>query len=113
MPARLANVTFDCDDPQLVARFWSSALDRPLGPDPSPYFVALTPADGGPSYFFIKVPEPKTVKNRVHVDLVADDRETEVARLVSLGATRVAERDEWGHSWTVMLDPEQNEFCIS
>jgi hypothetical protein len=53
------------------------------------------------------------VKNRVHVDLVADDREKEIARLVALGATRGADHDEYGHSWTVMADPESNDFCVA
>jgi hypothetical protein len=57
--------------------------------------------------------EPKTVKNRVHVDLETDDREKETARLLELGATRGADHDEYGQSWTVMADPEGNEFCIA
>ncbi len=59
------------------------------------------------------MPEPKTTKNRVHVDLVAEDRELEIDRLVQLGAIRVADKDEWGHQWTVMHDPEGNEFCVA
>jgi hypothetical protein len=56
---------------------------------------------------------PRTVKNRVHVGLVADDREKEIARLVALGGTRGADLDEHGHTWTVMADPEANAFCIA
>jgi hypothetical protein len=52
-------------------------------------------------------------QNRVHVDLVADDREKEIARLVALGATRGPDHDEHGHSLTVMTDPESNDFCIA
>jgi hypothetical protein len=51
--------------------------------------------------------------NRVHVDLVADDRETEIARLVALGVTRGPDHDEYGHTWTVMSDPESNDFCLA
>jgi hypothetical protein len=57
--------------------------------------------------------EQRTVKNRVHVDLLADDRDREIARLLGLGATRGADHDKWGQSWTVMADPEGNEFCIA
>jgi hypothetical protein len=57
--------------------------------------------------------EPRTAKNRVHVDLVADDRDKEIARLLELDATRGADHDEYGHSWTVMADPEYNEFCVA
>jgi len=59
------------------------------------------------------VPEPKAAKNRMHVDLAAPDREAEVARLVALGATRVADMDEWGYQSTVLHDPEGNEFCVA
>ncbi|HEV7757826.1 MAG TPA: VOC family protein [Acidimicrobiales bacterium] len=59
------------------------------------------------------LPEPKTAKNRMHVDLEADDREKEITRLLELGATRGADHDEYGVAWTVMADPEGNEFCIA
>ena len=55
----------------------------------------------------------KTAKNRMHVDLAAADRGAEVARLVELGATRVTDMEEWGYEWTVLQDPEGNEFCIA
>ena len=109
MSARLANITFDCSDPVATATFWSAVLDRPVEPGASPFFAML---GGEPNWFFIKVPEPKTAKSRVHVDLAAADREAEVARLVELGATVVADKDEWGHRWTVLLDPEGHEFCV-
>jgi hypothetical protein len=60
-----------------------------------------------------RLAEPRTVKNRVHVDLVADDREKEIARLLALGATRHADHTEHGHTWTVLSDPESNDFCIA
>ncbi len=109
MSARLANITFDCDDPTTTARFWSAVLNRPVADGGSQFFAQIS---GEPAWLFIKVPEPKTAKSRMHVDLAAADRETEVARLVDLGATRLADRDEWGHRWTVLLDPEGHEFCV-
>ena len=66
-----------------------------------------------PTWLFAKVPEGKSAKNRMHLDLAAADREAEVARLVELGATRVTDMDEWGYQWTVMQDPEGNEFCVA
>jgi hypothetical protein len=60
-----------------------------------------------------KVPEPKLAKNRMHLDVMAVDPGAEVARLVQLGATRVADMDEYGYTWTVMADPEVNEFCVA
>jgi predicted enzyme related to lactoylglutathione lyase len=62
---------------------------------------------------FNQVPESKTAKNRMHVDLVADDREAEVDRLVGLGAKRLADQAEFGLRWTVLADPEGNEFCVA
>ena len=61
---------------------------------------------------FAKVPEPKVAKN-LHLDLMAPDPEAEVTRLVELGGIRIAEREEHGYTWTVMADPEGNEFCVA
>jgi hypothetical protein len=116
MSLTLANVTFDCDDALAVARFWSAVLDRPLDAEPSEYFASIGIGDTeDTSWLFAKVPEAKTAKNRVHVDLASPsgDREDEVARLIGLGAKRLADKDEWGHRWTVMADPEGNEFCVA
>ncbi len=59
------------------------------------------------------MPEGKTVKNRSHLDVIAADPKAEIARLVGLGATRVADRDEYGYTWTLMADPEGNEFDLA
>jgi catechol 2,3-dioxygenase-like lactoylglutathione lyase family enzyme len=120
MTARLANVTFDCADAAKLAGFWSEVLGRPLGTSPAPSEDVATIGDSAhgssdaPSWLFVRVPEPKpATKNRVHVDLTADDREAEVQRLLALGATRVGDQDEYGLRWTVLLDPEGNEFCVA
>jgi hypothetical protein len=107
---QLANITFDCADALRTARFWSAVLDRPVEPGASPFFAAIK---GNPNWLFINVPEPKTAKSRVHVDLASADRDAAVARLVELGATLVADKDEWGHRWTVLHDPEGHEFCLA
>jgi hypothetical protein len=70
--------------------------------------VLVTAGPGRPRFFFTLVPEPKTVKNRVHLDLTADDHAAELARLTQLGARVVAELDEW----TTLEDPEGNEFDL-
>ena len=113
MSLSLANVTFDCADPLAVSAFWAGALGKSVDPGASPYFCTIGHPNGSPTFFFIKVPEAKTVKNRVPLDLSAEDRAAEVARLVALGATHVADRDEWGHQWSVLADIEGNEFCVS
>jgi catechol 2,3-dioxygenase-like lactoylglutathione lyase family enzyme len=113
MTLALAHITFDCDDPPKLAAFWSRVLDRPVDEVPGVFFASIDDSVAGrPSWFFIKVPEPKTTKNRLHVDLTAVDREAEVARLISLGASRISDHDAWGAVWTVLADPEGNEFCV-
>jgi catechol 2,3-dioxygenase-like lactoylglutathione lyase family enzyme len=113
MTLKLAHVAVDCADTLAVARFWSEALGLPIKPEASAFFAALDGGPDGPDWFFLKVPEGKAVKNRVHVDLQADDPEAEIARLVGLGATRSADKNEWGFRWTVMADIEGNEFCVA
>ena len=123
---KIASVTFDCADALVVGRFWSAALGRPLDPEASSDFATIGFAgrrdsvgwapverEGDPTWMFAKVPEPKTAKNRLHLDLMTPDPEAEIARLVGLGATRVADVEEYGYEWTVMADPEGNEFCVA
>jgi predicted enzyme related to lactoylglutathione lyase len=106
-------VTFDCADATVVSRFWSAVLDRPVDPEPSPFFASIGLSDPSRiAYMFIQVPEGKSVKNRVHLDLDADDVEAEVDRVIALGATRVHDKAEYGMRWTTLADPEGNEFCI-
>jgi hypothetical protein len=126
MTVRIASVTFDCADALTVGRFWSAALDRPLDPNASSDYASIgfagrrdtvgwAPAEGDndPTWMFSKVPEPKTAKNRMHLDLMSPDPDAEVAHLIELGATRVADMNEYGYEWTVMADPEGNEFCVA
>ncbi len=113
MPVSLAHLTFDCANPQSLTSFWSAVLDRPADEGASDFFASIDARDESRlSWFFIKVPEDKAVKNRLHVDLTADDRHLEVNRLLALGAKRISDHDEWGAVWTVMSDPEGNEFCV-
>jgi hypothetical protein len=108
----LENVTFDCADPIRLAEFWSRATGYQVAQQ-SEDMVTLSPGDSPrPNLLFFKVPEPRTVKNRVHPDFGVADIEAEVARLIALGATRGASQHENGFIWTVMFDPEGNEFCI-
>jgi catechol 2,3-dioxygenase-like lactoylglutathione lyase family enzyme len=113
MSITLAHITFDSARPQVLAQFWSDVVGRPVDDGASEFFASID--DGTterPSWFFVRVPEAKATKNRVHVDLAADDREAEVVRLLALGAARLSDHDEWGAVWTVMADPEGNEFCV-
>ena len=108
----LDNVTFDCADPVRLAEFWSRATGYQIAQQGEDLAV-LRPGEGrGPNLLFVKVAEPRTVKNRVHPDFHVSDIEAEVARLIELGATRGESHRGHGFVWTIMFDPEGNEFCI-
>jgi hypothetical protein len=108
----LGNLTFDCAEPTRLAEFWSAATGYQIS-EQNPYMVNLSPGPGQrPNLLFIKVPEPRTVKNRVHPDFRVADMDAEIARLTALGATRGETHHEYGFNWTIMYDPEGNEFCI-
>lgn len=124
---QLADIVFDCRHPASLARFWAFALD---GYEVAPYdnaeiarlsklgiddpeddpSVLLLPASGGPRLWFQRVPESKTTKNRVHLDVRAMNRHDEAARLESAGAAVLEDRPD--DRLTVMRDPEGNEFCV-
>jgi catechol 2,3-dioxygenase-like lactoylglutathione lyase family enzyme len=115
MAARIGNITFDCDDVLKIAAFWSAVLGRPLDRGSSTLFASIGGTDAArpePAWYFTKVPEPKRAKNRVHVDLVDPDPSA-AGELTRLGATIVGEHRIPGQRWTVMQDPEGNEFCIA
>jgi hypothetical protein len=107
------NVTFDAADPRRLAAFWSEVTGYTAVMERED-FVALQAPDkrGVRRILFFQVPEPKVAKSRMHVDLASRDPGAEVERLVALGATKIEDRQGNGTSWTVMLDPEGNEFCI-
>lgn len=109
-------VTVDCADPSALSGFWSAALDTKVLVNYEDGFIMLAPPpQGGPLLAFQRVPEPRSGKNRLHLDLGAPTggRQAEVDRLVQLGATVLGERgDPAVFAWTTLTDPEGNEFCI-
>jgi len=139
---RQVQVTFDCAEPERVARFWCEVLGYVIPPPPEGFaswdeldrtlppeqqgsaYTCVDPTGAGPRLFFQRVPEGKVVKNRVHLDvrvgtgLVGDERlaalEAEGDRLVALGAQRfrLLRADGFNESCLVMLDVEGNEFCL-
>lgn len=143
--AKALQVAIDCADPARLAEFWAAALGYVLDSPPDGFSSwpealaawgvpesewnsasALVDPDGvGPRIFFQRVPEPKTGKNRIHLDvrhtagpaLPVDERrpaqQAEAERLVGLGATVVGEVEEMGGVWIVMRDPEGNEFDLT
>jgi predicted enzyme related to lactoylglutathione lyase len=113
MTAFIKYVTFDCADPRRLSAFWSEVTGYlPLTQRDD--FAALAAPDerGVRGILFWQVPEPRTAKSRMHVDLASREPQDEIGRLVGMGATMVERREGHGASWTVMLDPEGNEFCI-
>jgi hypothetical protein len=110
MPSFIKNVTFDCASPLVVATFWAAALGSNVDEDSTDERAYVeAPGWGGPNMWFVRVPEPKTAKNRLHFDLRAPDTiDAEVARLAALGATLVRVDADL----TTMRDPEGNEFCV-
>ena len=107
----------DCADPKGLATFWQQVLDWRLTYE-HPDEAVLEPPEGSPQngvapdLIFLRVPEGKSVKNRIHLDLRPDDQAAEVARVEALGARRVDIGQSGDESWVVLADPEGNEFCI-
>lgn len=117
MYASIYNITFDCTDARAQALFWASvtgwtAAERDATPGHVEYAV-VPPGDRTPRLYFTTVPEQRTAKNRVHLDLMppGDDPKAELARLLGLGAT-VADSQPSGVGWLILADPEGNEFCL-
>jgi hypothetical protein len=135
-------IVFDCADPDRVARFWAEALGYEFPPPPEGHATwedflramgvpesewnsksaIVDPEGTRPRIYFQRVPEPKTVKNRMHIDISVGaghepkDRlpliDAEVNRLTELGARKIRSYEEEGHYWVTMQDPEGNEFDV-
>jgi hypothetical protein len=113
MPLAVESITFDCADPDTLAQWWAGAMDGQLNAVMPGEFVLVSLPDG-PKLAFQKVPDPTPGKNRVHVDLSAADMESEVQRLVELGASETG-RHSFGDDfcWVVLADPAGNAFCVA
>ncbi|ONI88401.1 glyoxalase [Saccharothrix sp. ALI-22-I] len=114
MTIDIAMITIDTADPRRLADFWTKALDTSIQHDWGDFLV-LGPigGDGGLQLGLQRVDDPTPGKNRMHFDSHVEDRAAEVARLVALGATEVAEHTMPGLTWTVLADPDGNQFCIA
>jgi Glyoxalase-like domain len=104
-------IIVDSADPEALGKWWREALDWVVvNDDPAEYEIRPEP-DRLPGLLFVRVPEKKALKNRLHMDFRPDDRDAEVDRLLKLGATR-ADIGQGDVSWAVLADPEGNEFCV-
>ncbi|GHH52214.1 putative enzyme related to lactoylglutathione lyase [Streptomyces candidus] len=115
MSSLVRHVTLDCADAYQLASFWAEVLDAPLADDDFPGDPEALVNAPGVGILFVRVAEPKTVKNRVHLDVQPQDRtrDEEVDRILALGATLVGDhRRPDGAGWVTLADPEGNEFCV-
>ena len=113
MRATVDMVTFDTHDPRELAGWWRERLDAQVVAEDDG-FVVLLPASGRPALGFQRVSDATPGKNRVHVDLGAQDPEAAVDGFLAAGATRVAGHTlPDGFAWTVLADPHGNQFCVS
>jgi predicted enzyme related to lactoylglutathione lyase len=108
-------VVLDCQDPNRLGDFWRQALDYRDHYSDTELAVLVPRDDSAAPLLLQRVPEPKTVKNRMHLDVIVDDIETEVSRLEGLGARRIDHDVQQfsGTRWFRLTDPEDNEFCVS
>jgi len=117
MGFRIENISIDSTSPAETAQFWAEVLGWVIVEDDDDE-IALQPPAGSPEagvvpdILFLRVPEDKAAKNRLHLDLRPDNQAAEVARLEALGATRVDIGQGGDVTWVVMADPEGNEFCV-
>ncbi|WP_313813950.1 VOC family protein [Glutamicibacter sp.] len=116
MPVGISEIAIDCTDPLVVARFWCAALDyQVIEAEAGLISIARSePRAGEPVLCFAKVPESKTTKNRLHIDVrpIASTQQEEVERLVGLGANYADVGQSENDDWVVLRDPEGNEFCV-
>ncbi len=114
MPVRLHHIVVDAHDLPMLARFWTQALGWKVLSEREREIVIGVGENAPIGMCFMPVTDPKTVKNRVHLDLTttAQDRDQEIERLLALGARRAGIGQTGEESWTVLADPEGNEFCV-
>jgi len=114
MASKWWSLVVDCADPRTLGRWWAEALGYTVIYDEADEVVIIGGTEEAPQWpglVFVQVPEDKSVKNRLHIDLNPDDQDAEVARLEALGARRVdvGQREV---RWVVLADPAGNEFCV-
>lgn len=114
MPVRLHHIVIDAHDLPGLARFWTQALGWKVLSEREREIVIGSGEDAPAGICFMPVTDPKAVKNRMHLDLTASaaDRDREIERLLALGAHQADIGQTGAESWTVLADPEGNEFCV-
>jgi hypothetical protein len=113
MSITLEHVTFDCADATALATFWAAVLEQQVDAGGNEFFATVNKSGDGPALMFIQVPEGRSGKNRLHLDLATAHWAAEIDRLVGLGAKRLDEYDEYGAHWVTLADPEGNLFDLA
>jgi predicted enzyme related to lactoylglutathione lyase len=112
MGVRFYTVVVDSHEPKQLAEWWAQVLDWKIVFESADEVVVGKDDDTYPALIFLPVPEDKTVKNRLHIDLAPDDQDIEVRRIEALGAKRIDIGQAPDTAWVVLADPEGNEFCV-
>ena len=112
MTMNLAMITVDSTDALALARWWAEQTGGQILQENQGWYV-ITQLPSGLRLAFQKVDDPSPGKNRIHLDLLAPDRDAEVARLIEAGAAKVTDHEMQGFSWTVLADPDGNQFCVA
>jgi hypothetical protein len=113
MACRFTELCIDCADPAALGRWWADVLGYEITDEDDEALELTGPPGSGPTLLFLRVPEGKTVKNRLHLDVNAtdSDQDAELERLLGLGA-RHTDVGQGEQTWVVLADPEDNEFCL-
>ena len=108
----LGFIVIDCNDIERISLFWSQILGLKIAETSLPYIDLDKSSSEAPTVCFQKVPEPKTTKNRVHLDIYVADLQVATKNIEVIGGKFMLEHSEGKFKWRVMADPEGNEFCI-
>jgi predicted enzyme related to lactoylglutathione lyase len=111
--ARVGAIMIDCHDPDALIEFWSQIVGIEAAQTYPSYIFGTKLPGNHIRLAFQRVPEDKTIKNRLHLDLNHPDPGALIAKVVDLGGTRLADHEAAGSHWTVLADPEGNEFCVT
>ncbi|MDR1213884.1 MAG: VOC family protein [Propionibacteriaceae bacterium] len=110
MSVKISGVTMDTLDPQRLAQWWADQIDGQIAADLGG--VVFVSTESGVNLCLQRVPEPTPGKNRLHLDCTTTDVESEVAKFLAAGAELVAQHEVEGFAWTVLADPDGNQFCV-
>jgi predicted enzyme related to lactoylglutathione lyase len=113
MSLTIAMITIDTSDARKLAEFWAAALNTTIQNDWGDFIVLAPNTESGPAVALQQVPDATPGKNRIHFDSHVPDRKAEVARLESLGATEIEVHSMPGLVWSVLADPDGNQFCVA